>query len=79
MEKLLTIQEFADIVRLSPRTIQYHISNGDIEVLRYDVSGLGCYSRPMRIEQSQVKPFVEKVYKRYKGTERCETPSDDVV
>lgn len=65
MEKLLTIKEFADAVRLSERTIQTHISVGDIEVLRYGSNG-----QPVRIPESEVEPFIEKVYKRYRGYER---------
>lgn len=61
MEKLLTIKEFAEAVRLSERTIQCHISNGDIEVLRYG------WGRPVRIPESEVEPFIKKAYTRYKG------------
>lgn len=61
MDKLLTVNEFADAVRLSPKTIQRHISNGDIEVLRY---GNG---QPVRISESEIEPFVKKAYRRYRG------------
>ena len=62
MDKLLTIKEFANAVRLSERTIQTHIAIGDIEVLRYGTNG-----QPVRIRESQIEPFMEKAYKRYRG------------
>lgn len=62
MEKLLTVKEFAETVRLSEKTIQRHIQAGDIEVLRYGSNG-----QPVRIQESQIEPFMKKAYKRFKG------------
>lgn len=62
MEKLLTIKEFAEAVRLSEKTIQRHISSGDIEVLRY-----GGNFQPVRIPESELEPFMKKAYTRFKG------------
>lgn len=62
MEKLLTIKEFAEAVRLSEKTIQRHIQAGDIEVLRYGGNG-----QPVRISESELEPFIKKAYRRYKG------------
>lgn len=61
MERLLTINEFAEAVRLSPTTIKRHISNGDIEVLRYGGN------QPVRIEESQIEQFIEKAFARKQG------------
>lgn len=67
-DKLLTIKEFAEAVRLSETTIKRHIRNGDIEVLRYaGGSVLPEYSQPVRIRESQIEPFIEKAYRRFGG------------
>lgn len=60
LEKLLTIKEFAEAVRLSERTIQRHIQMGDIEALYYNDR------QPVRIPESEIRPFINKVYTRYK-------------
>lgn len=60
MEKLLTIKEFAEAVRLSEKTIQRHIQMGDIEALYYNDR------QPVRIPESEIEPFIKKAYTRYK-------------
>lgn len=73
MDKLLTIKEFAEAVRLSERTIQTHISLGDIEVLRYGSNG-----QPVRIRESQIEPFMQKAYKRYRGDKIMQEVKKDI-
>lgn len=69
-DRLMTIREFADAVRLSETTIRRHIRNGDIEVLRYSAhSVLQEYGQPVRIMESEIEPFIKKVYTRFKGDE----------
>lgn len=69
-DRLLTIREFADAVRLSETTVKRHIRNGDIEVLRYSANSvLPEYGQPVRIRESEIEPFIEKVYTRFNGDE----------
>ena len=53
-EKLYILPEVAEILRVSPRTVRYWVSSGELESVR-----LGSDGRSRRVTPEQLRRFLE--------------------